>query len=527
MANPTRPKRPTRWPRVRRRPLGMLLFTVLAAGSTLVSVEPLAKAHASAPTPATVSVDFGDEQGPLPRTERYNNFGSVTGWSEQRGDDVAFYNEQGLHGSVYRVWLSGPNASDADNVFNLCDLATRTCDFSRLDAYLRQASTVSDSVLVNLNPTEFVEGKRPFKDLEPMLELIIGSLKKRYPRVKYVEVYNEPDWQFYGETLHGGRPADQAALQPGGLYRFYPPFYQAVNEVNRTLRRADRIQVGGPALSWLDPKWLQPFLDGYAADRNPRKRLDFVAYHAYLKWDGEYQVPTFYKGDLRVVASERATIRAWLKQRRLPGHIPSFVTETGIYPGPSFDDTDPKNDYVRQAAAMATYGYLYSNQPDTYMFNWVVRHGAEERKDQMVTRTPNGPILNTFTPYGNMMLMQSKMKDTRVSATSDARKGDNGVYALASDDRTGASLMVWNWQHVNNDSYRTTIDMSRLPSDLRHGPVRERMYRIDQTTSNYFTDPAKAGLQLVNVKTVTPGKTFTEDIDLAPNAIYLILLEPA
>ncbi|WP_344281729.1 hypothetical protein [Actinomadura napierensis] len=86
-----------------------------------------------------------------------------------------------------------------------------------------------------------------------------------------------------------------------------------------------------------------------------------------------------------------------------------------------------------------------------------------------MTRTPNGPVLHTFTPYGNMMLMQSKMKDTRVSATSGGLKGDNGVYALASKDRTGASLMVWNWQHTGTDSYHATIDMSRLPADLRHG----------------------------------------------------------
>lgn len=147
-------------------------------------------------------------------------------------------------------------------------------------------------------------------------------------------------------------------------------------------------------------------------------------------------------------------------------------------------------------------------------------------KDQLVTRTPNGPILDTFTPYGNMMLMQSKMKDTRVSAVSGSLKGDNGVYALAAKDRTGASLMVWNWQHTHTDSYKATIDMSRLPADLRHGKVRQRTYRIDQTTSNYFTNPATAGLQMVDQKTITPGKTHTQAIDLDPNAIYLITLEP-
>jgi hypothetical protein len=503
------------------------LLAVLVAGTALAGVEPPARAGTAAPVPARVSVDFGSELGRLSRPERYNNFGNVTAWPQQRPGDVEFFNRQGLHGDIYRVWLSSPNAPAQDNLFNQCDLAARTCDFSRLDAYLTEAGTVSDSVLVNLNPTDFVEGERPFKDLEPLLELMIGSLKKRYPRVKYVEVFNEPDWQFHGQERRQGRPADQTTLQPTGLYRFYVPFYKAVDKVNQRLRRGERLRVGGPALMFMDPKWLQPFLDGYAADRDPRKRLDFLSYHSYLKWDDDYQVTTLYKDDLRVVASDRATVRAWLKKRRLPTGIPTFVTETGIYPGPSFDDPEPVNDYLRQAAGLATYGYLYADQPDTYMFNWCVRHRVEERKDQLVTRTPGGPATGTFTPYGNMLLMQSKMKDTRVSAVSGSREGDNGVYAMASKDRKGASLMVWNWQHTSTTGYRAAIDMSRLPSRLRHGPVRQRMYRIDQTTSNYFTDPARADLQLVGEKIVTPGRTYTERIDLGPNAIYLILLDPA
>ncbi|WP_436790866.1 GH39 family glycosyl hydrolase [Yinghuangia sp. YIM S10712] len=470
-------------------------------------------------------MDFGARQGELPRPEKYNNFGNAAAWPQQRADDVAYLNEQGLHGEVYRVWLSNANAPGT-NVFDTCELATQTCDFSAVDAYLTQASSVSDSLLVNLSPSAFVRGRRPLAELRPMLELILRNLKEKYPDVKYVEAFNEPDWQFHGQERRAGRPADQTTLQPGDLYRFYAPFYEAVGDVNKNVRRGDRIQVGGPALMWMDPKWMEPFLDDFAADRNPRKRLDFISYHAYLSWDDKYQTPTRYVSDLSAVASQRRTLAGWLKQRRLDTDLPAFITETGIYPGPSFDDTDPRNDYVRQAAAMATYSYLYANQPDTYMFNWCVRHFAEERKDQFVTRTPDGPLTDTFTPYGNMLLMQSRMKDTRVSAVSDNLEGDNGIYATASKDRTGASLMVWNWQHVNDTSYRTTVDMTRLPSELRHGPVRRQLFRIDQTTSNYFTDPTKADLQLVDDKIVKPGKTYTETIDLAPNAIYLILLEP-
>ncbi|MFE2457594.1 hypothetical protein [Streptomyces sp. NPDC059402] len=51
------------------------------------------------------------------------------------------------------------------------------------------------------------------------------------------------------------------------------------------------------------------------------------------------------------------------------------------------------------------------------------------------------------------------------------------------------------------------------------------MYRIDQTTSNYFADPAEAELQMVDKRTIRPGRTHTEIVDLPPNAVYLIVLE--
>ncbi|OLT21215.1 hypothetical protein BJF79_15610 [Actinomadura sp. CNU-125] len=491
-----------------------LVTTALALLIALSAVAPSeAAARPAALAPATVSVDFADRRGVLRRSERYNNYANENAFIEQRSADARFLNEQGLHQKVHRVWL--------DYAFEQCSIETGTCDFSgNTDAYLTDAGHLSDSVLVNLNPDEFIRGERPLKDLQPLLEVMLGDLKKKYPAVKYVEVFNEPDWKYHGHERHDGRPADEVTLRPGDLYRFYAPFYKAANEVDEGVRPADRLQIGGPAISVMDPEWMKPFLDDYAADRDPHKRLDFISYHAYMKWDDDYQVPTFYKSDLRQVSSERGDILTWLRERRIRGRVPSFITETGIYPGPSYDDRTGTTDYLRQAAGMATYNYVYSRQPDTYMFNWVVRHFAEGRKDQLVTRVDDGPVpTGIFTPYGNMMLMQSKMKDIEVSATvSGSREDDNGVYAIASKDRTGASLMVWNWQHTNDRSHRATIHMSRLPRRLGRGPVRLRMFRIDQTTSNYFTDPAGAGLRQVSDEIVRPGAHHDETIDLKPNA---------
>lgn len=505
-----------------KRVLGCKPVYGLAAAAVLagLAVPPSASA-VLAVTPAKVSVDFGSRQGELLRTERFNNFGNVTAWPEQRERDVAFFNEQGLHGSVHRVWLSSPNAR-AEDVFNQCDLVTNTCDLSAVDAYLAQASTLSDSVLVVLNPIDFVEGKRPLEDLAPMVELILRNVKAKYPKVKYVEVFNEPDFNYHGTYVrNGGTPV----IQPEELYRFYPPFYQAVNTVNAELAPAVPLVVGGPAFSGFTDRWMSAFLDGYAADPDAAKRLEFISWHGYGHFTDDFLVFNQYKNDPSQVRTQRARLEAMLQTRGVSTDIPAFITETGIYPGPAFDVPVGKTDYVRQAAGVASVHYWYASQPRTYPFHWAVRHRIEERKDQLVTRSPGGPLLDTFTPYGNAMLMQSKMKLNKVSAVSDSLTLGKGVYAIASNDGSGATVMVWNYQGINPASFRATIDMSNLPPSLAGKPLRQTTFRIDQTTSNYWADPARANLQQVDEKVVTPGASYSQAIDLEPNALYLIVLE--
>jgi hypothetical protein len=128
------------------------------------------------------------------------------------------------------------------------------------------------------------------------------------------------------------------------------------------------------------------------------------------------------------------------------------------------------------------------------------------------------------------MLMQSKMKDIKVSAVSDSIAAGKGVYALGSKDKTGkkgVSVMVWNYQHTNTASFQTRIDMANLPGNLRNAPVRQQVYRIDEATSNYYTNPETANLQLVDDRVVQVDKDYTQTVTLSPNALYLIVLDPA
>ncbi len=509
-------------------------LTSAEPGSKLTNAETATKPAADAPIqPASVSVDFSAPQGELVRTERFNTWDNGDPVPELRADDVAFLNEQGLHGDMFRIGFgidglcesmsTGAGCVGQESV-PLCNVETNSCDFSSIADWLNDISAGTDSLVVHLTPETDIEHKRSPADIKPMLKLTIRELKREFPKLKYIEAMNEPDWVFHGAQIYRRQ---QPLLQPEEVYAYYVPFYQAVNEVNAELPEAERIKVGGSGFTGMTETWMTAFLDGYAADNNPGKRLDFISYHGYGEFSDDFKDYRPYKTDPSAVSTQRARLDQWLQERDIAAGIPVLLTETGIYPGPSFDEKDPsKNDYLRQAAGLASLHYWWAEQAEFYPFNWVVRHGSQGRKDQLMTRTPEGPLADTFSPYGNMLLMQSKMKDTKVKAFSDSLKDGHGIYAVASMDESGASVMVWNYQHINKGRFKTTINLSSLPSTLSDGPVRLTQYRIDQSTSNYWADPKKANLQQVGELEVTPGKTYSDTVELEPNAIYLLLLEP-
>jgi hypothetical protein len=498
--------------------------------------------------PANVAIDFGAEQGSLPHTERYNNFHVSTTFSAQRPEDVEFLNASGLHGTMYRAWLNSPNQTEPT-----CTGSSGACELSpSMKAYLTDLQNVSDSQIANLR----LDAWRGMDTATAKagMERLLLAIKQAAPEIHYIEAWNEPDAP---GGIDGG-------VTPAEVYEGYKALYQAVNSINATLSAQDPnyvpLKVGGPAMYYFNTTLLNDFLDRYVADPDLAKRLDFISYHAYVNIlpNGARQ---FYKENPSWVKDYRNHLDAMLAARGLPINTPAFVTETGIYPGPLCDMCD-STDYARQAAGMMSLQYWLGLQHDTYAFNWVARR--QGLKDQFVTQNAVGPHLDntnprnpsvlwqpletlpsdTLTPYGNVMLMQSQMEDVRVAATTDQLSNGVGVYAVAAKDPLlpEASVMVWNYAGCSGTpgstscgatSYDTTIDMSRLPNGLADGPVSVTVYRVDQHTSNYWsnplnTDTSKANLEQVDQRTVSPiDGSISYQADLVPNAVYLFKLRKA
>lgn len=491
------------------RSTGALFLTLLAPQAGAESVAPPQKR-------ATVTVDFAKLRGPFLHPERFNNISRARTFPEQRDADVRFFNEQGLHGRTYRVWV------DANLIF---DAKRRSYDYNGITDYLSDVSRLSDNLLVVMDTRVMIRDEKATPaQVGPVVKAILRELKQRFPQIRYIEAFNEPDHNL------------AKVVTPDGLYDYYAVYYQAVNEINRELKSKIPLQIGGNGYMQYNQEWLRAFLDRYKADPNPDKRLDFISWHGYGNFppgSGENGGPRayhFYKDNPSEVAGERAQLEHELASRGLNTRIPSFITETGIYPGPSFDhQNDPRPDYLIGAAGVQALHYWYMESPRTVPFNWVLRHYGEERKDQLVTRAGAGnPIpVGTFTPYGNSMAMMAKLKSERVAAHSNALDAGKGIYAIATKDRSGAAVMVWNYQHTGNQRYRVTINFGELPPNLRGKRLRQRLFRIDDTISNFWANPAMANLQQVGTSIIEPRSALSQTVELTSNALELVLLEPA
>jgi len=457
---------------------------------------------------AVVSIDVSEVIGKHLKTERYNNITSIHMLDSQ---EIALYKENGLGAKVLRVWISD------DEIY---DKETGKYNYESVNEYLTAASPATDFILANFKFLGLIhEWADDPEQGRPIVEKIVTDLKSKFPKLRYIEVMNEPDFG----------PEYQNKLSPENYYRYYQVVYEAVNKVNATLNPAIPLEVGGPAIAKFDLNWLTTFLDDFKNDPSPNKKLDFVSWHAYFEpIDSTY---AFLKDDPSLVMDQRTLFEKELAKRRLDKIIPAFITEMGIYPGPLFDQqVSMRNDHLRQAAGLASVHFWFLETDHIYPFNWVMRHHVEGRKDQLVTRNEFGDPMkhyDKFTPYGNALVMFAKLKENRLKASTITPISDGkGVYALATSDSSGVAAMVWNFQSVNNIGYQTEVIFNNFSSSFENHDFRVKTYRIDFETSNYHADIDKSNLQLVEEKVYKNVKEFKKTIFLHPNALQLLVLEP-
>jgi hypothetical protein len=491
-------RRPARLARLRTPVVGAA--GLLVAGLTTVALvaETGPPSTAGQRTDTTVRVSANQVLGEFDNPARYQNQSGPNSPLGPRDLDLV----DALDVKVARVWLLPRGYYDP---------ATHRYDFDFAGSegtstyrYLDQVAGYAQRLMVNLGECapDILTLDDP-GECRRVLRDGLAAYKRRYPSIRYVELFNEPDktWDVPEGHWQG--------LTVDDYYRWYRIGYSVVGDINRELHPKVPLRIGGPAAASFDKDFLRGFLDRYADDSDPDKRLDFISYHQYQ-----------HAADPAAAGAEKQTARGWLYERGLDPDTPVFVTEYGVFPGEAGGRSSGR-DLLIQAAAMQTLAYYYLNSGMDAALHWVFRHPSNERKSMFAGA--DGRV----HPYFNLVRMQRRMKSRRVAATSDGLSPAGlGVNVVATADSSGVAVLTTNYQWTTGHTARNVSTDVDLPARLAHRRLRLDRYLIDSTTSNDAHDPASSDLQQVERRTVSAGATVHTTFPLEPNALSLVVLTP-
>ncbi|MFF4197531.1 hypothetical protein [Nonomuraea sp. NPDC001831] len=448
-------------------------------------------ATTAAPVPNTVRTGWlVSSEGPFPFPPGRQLSAAPNSWKYGAATNAALA-KLGL--TQTRVWLEFNQAYD---------VTTRTPQYSKWYDYLEAYASRSDELLLNWRSDYdplVTKGTFTRAELFAAQRDMLADYKRRFPSITYLESENEQ--------------ADIAAYYP--MYKFT---YQVVNAVNAMNLPGPKLKIGGPTTDIFTTYRIGKFLDLYAADTDPEKRLDFISYHQYLidtssdpdKWQTLKENPA-------VVSTERAQLDSMLAARGLP-KVPAMVSEIGVFPRDRTSSLGMSADLHIQAAALASLSYYYLGQKSVTPYHWTIDHPDNDRKDLFADRFTGVP-----RPYYNMMLMQSMLPDTRYRATSDQLSDKGiGVYGLAAADDDTFAVMTWNYQWTHQTTYDSKIVISSLPQKFWKNNVLVTRYKIGADSD---TDTLKPVEQFV-IEPRRGGGYTSQTLSLKPNELRLLVLTP-
>jgi len=477
----------------------LLAATAVALGGGTTTPPPQPTATPVPPrTTATVTVDAGKDLGTLNNPADYHNQ-SGPAWLLGPADVTRV---AALRPKVVRAWIKPHHYYVAETGEFRFDYLTESG--TTVYQYLDQVAAHSDTIVGNFDQCaqDLMRRSDP-TECRRVLKAGLLHYKKRYPTLRYIELFNEPD-----KTWEPSR-IEQPAIALDDYYRWYQVGYEVVREVNEELRPELPLEIGGPATYMFNEKYLRGFLDKYAADTNPAKQLAFISYHQYRE-----------RARPAVVAKERDTVRDWLAERRLNPDRRIFVTEYGVFPGANKGRTF-EADLLVQAAAMATLGRYYTYSGIDMAMHWTYDHLDNERKSMLVDETDGGVY-----PYYNLVLMQRMLRSRLLPAESTAvDKAGIGVTATASRDDRSVAVLVTNYQWTEgHDAHDVELVVDNLPEVIAGRSVTVERYLVDSRTSNWVHDPASAELQRVENRRAQVGTGTRLSFHLEPNAMTLVVL---
>ncbi|MHB8681278.1 MAG: GH39 family glycosyl hydrolase [Acidimicrobiales bacterium] len=307
------------------------------------------------------------------------------------------------------------------------DCATKTADFSALDARVAadkaMGPTVEPELLVDYSPpcmTKLGQGLEPpdAGNYGPWFSLVkeAASHEITTQGVRIFEVWNEPDGTFWYGTL-----ADYLAM------------YQAtVTAIEQAAAAAGvKVLVGGPALLYPDPSWIEPLLAYVTAQHLP---LDFLSWHYY----GDYPSagPVFPLGPLT-----------------LPPQLPA-AGDYWYNPGTRAQTYGEQVTFVK--GLLAAYPQLH---PLTVLDEWNIDAGYDPRSDTSYDAAFAAAVLDSVQQAG-----LDRMAFFRVA---DDRPGTLGNWGMLFSDLTPKPVYdtFLFWHELAGAQLPVTLPPSQLLAD--------------------------------------------------------------
>jgi len=468
---------------------------------TIPTLPPLTPTGTSGSS-SVITVDCGQQQGAVMRIEQANVHSTTSALPS--GEKARLW-LQGLGHKTIRTWL-------ALRTINSDGYNYKYSSGANVEPSLAYYSTCADSLLIALTaytptPTAPLPGNGKGVLFQNFIKQTIVYYKTKYPKIKYIQAGNEPDY------------AGESATD---YYEVYKDYYKAVNAANTELGLAgnSRIMLSNGAFTSTTNfagtiTYTNQFLALYAADTDPAKRLDFFSMNCYTE-----------QNNPKLFETAKPQVTAALAAKNLnPRQV--FVTEYGLVGG-TFIPAAWIQSQIMTAwapAQLAKAFYLYEGGADR-VFNWSISHGEIIHKSEL------GDLTNAIAyPYGYALQFAKEVSDrgTRVKATSTKLSAQGlGINALASmGNSKGIAILVWNFNYTNfTPDQEINVQINNIPQAAFTGKINAKVYMVDSKNNNFYISPAQNTLATTIDKAYDYASTLSIPLKLEGNSVALIVLNP-
>ena len=258
-------------------------------------------------------------------------------------------------------------------------------------------------------------------------------------------------------------------------YRLFKTLYEAVHEINAALPAERRLEVAGLGINTPENRWdfIDGFLARFAADPDPRKRLDYLTWHTYL-FPGS--TPTIARGF-------GARLRALLEKHRLPADLIHDDGQVGLAEPSTIEDLSGLDGAARKEAAMAC-------------FTAALHHEYLKEPGRFIPVSGGGWHFGCLTfgrqsalsPYAKGMLLRSRLADAclDVAVSPQDPQTGYGLHGFATADDVCVRALVWTisptifMQEALPLRYpQAELVLRDLPASCRGRPLRVTVHTSD------------------------------------------------